>query len=171
MPDIYSINAWATATIYDANSIVLVGNTYYYATTRHTSAAAFATDLAAGRWNGVLTNDGQQRPYFFWRASYDYALNIKPAVRKIQYGDGYTSDYSDGINNILLPFEASFKDRDLNEYTAIVHFLSTRAGVERFFFIPPSPFNVIKLFVCQDFTATQTFYDKYTVTAKFEERF
>ena len=169
MADIYTIDNWVTSTVYVKNAIVKVGNLYYYSTTNHTSGT-FATDLTAGKWDGLLTNDLERRPYFFWRASYRYALNIKPAVKKIQFGDGYVNEFSDGINNILLPFEANFEDRDLDEYTAILHFLSTRAGSEKFYFVPPVPFNVIKKFICSEWTATQTFYDKYTISAKFEER-
>lgn len=170
MPDIYSINPWSTATAFGVNAIVSQGNTYYYCLIGHTSAAAFATDLAAGKWGGILSDGVETKPYFLWRASYRYSLNIKPSVKIIQYSDGYESRFSDGINNILLPFEASFENRDLNEYTAILHFLSVRAGSEKFYFIPPAPFNLIKRFICDEWTATQNFYDNYTVTAKFIER-
>jgi phage-related protein len=170
MGDIYNINNWAAGTLYVEDSIVLVGNLFYYSTTPHTSGATFATDLAAGKWNGYLANDNEQKPYFFWRASYRYNLDIKPFVKKIQMGDGYISEFNDGINNILLPFNALFEDRDLNQYTAILHFLTARAGTEQFYFIPPVPFNVVKKFVCQEYSATQNFYNKYTITANFSER-
>jgi len=70
----------------------------------------------------------------------------------------------------MLPFDAVFENRNLYQYTAILHFLTTRAGVEKFYFIPPSPFNVIKTFICSEWTANQQFYENYTITAKFEER-
>jgi phage-related protein len=169
MGDIYSINNWATATLYEANAIVLVGNLYYYATARHTSGT-FAIDLNAGKWNGILNYSGEQKPFFFWKLSYGYSLPIKPVVKNIQFGDGYSQTFSDGINNILLNFDVSFSDRSLAEYTAILHFLTTRAGAEKFFFVPPAPFNIIKQFVCLEWNPTQTFYDKYSIGAKFEER-
>jgi len=171
MADIYNISSWATGTIYEEDAIVMVGGLYYYSAFRHMSGVTFfAADLALGRWSGILVNDNLQRPYFRWRASYKYSITIKPAAKKIQFGDGYVSEFADGISNILLPFDALFEDRSLNQYTAILHFLSTRAGVEKFYFIPPSPFNVVKKFICSEWTATQSFYDKYSITAKFEER-
>lgn len=170
MADIYTIPIWVTGTIYEEDAIVLVGAVYYYSTVRHLSGATFAADLASDRWSGVLVNDSLKRPYFRWKSSFKYSLNVKPSVRKIQFGDGYVSEFTDGINNIMLPFDAVFENRNLYQYTAILHFLTTRAGVEKFYFIPPSPFNVIKTFICSEWTASQQFYENYTITAKFEER-
>ena len=167
--DIYSIQSWAGSTSYELNSIVLVGNLYYYSTVAHTSST-FATDLAAGKWNGVINNEGEQKPYFFWRSSYNYSAPTKPLVKKIQFGDGYTQTFADGISNILLSFEFQFNDCDLNLYTALLHFFSTRGGVEKFYFIPPAPFNILKQFVCSEWSPTQVFYNKYNISAKFEER-
>jgi hypothetical protein len=42
--------AWATATAYAHGALRSSGGVNYYCTVAHTSAAAFATDLAAGRW-------------------------------------------------------------------------------------------------------------------------
>src|SRR5690606_20747411 len=114
--------------------------------------------------------NSQTRPYFEWKISYGYNLERKPNVRNIQYGDNYIQTLSDGINNNLLKINLEFNDRNLSEYRAILHFLETRAGYEKFFFIPPVPYNTIKLFVCQEWTPTQTFYDKYSINCRFEER-
>lgn len=170
MGDIYSINNWVSSTKYNLNDIIQNNNLYYYATNTHLSSSSFNNDLNAGLWNGQLNFNGESKPYFFWKTSYEYNLDIKPAVKKIQFGDGYTVDQSDGINNILLPFNLVFEDRDLQEYTAILHFLHTQNGVTRFFYIPPAPFNVVKKFICQNWTAKQSFYDKYTITCILEER-
>lgn len=42
--------AWAPATSYSNNSFVIFNNAYYIATSEHQSSAAFATDLASGKW-------------------------------------------------------------------------------------------------------------------------
>lgn len=45
------VNAfWATATVYPAYRLLVNGTTAYLSTVAHTSAAAFATDLAAAKW-------------------------------------------------------------------------------------------------------------------------
>ncbi len=169
MADLYTISNWATSTTYTKNSIVFQNNYYYYAKEDHVSSV-FATDLANGKWGGVLTYGGETKPYFEWRPSYNYSLDIKPIVKTIKFGDGYASDIAGGINNILLSLTLDFNDRDLMEYSAILHFLNAREGSQRFYFIPPAPFNVIKLFVCQSWSPTQSFYDNYNVRCLFEER-
>lgn len=168
--DIFTVNAWATATAYRKNSIVTNGDYYYYSTQDHTSGGTFAGDLAAGKWDGVISFENKMMPYFFWKPSYDYSSEITPSVKTIRYGDGFTQDLANGINNILLPLNLPFNQRDLDQTTAILHFLYARNGVERFIFIPPAPYNVSKKFVCQKWSHRQTFYEQYNIEAVFEER-
>lgn len=168
--DIFTTPAWTNSTIYDKNAFVTNGGAIYYSAQRHTSTANFTNDLNNGYWDGIFEIDGAKKPKFIWRASYNYNLNIKPAVRSIKFSEGYEQILSDGIHNILLPFDVTFEDRDLMEYAAILHFFQQRAGVEKFYMILPSPFNILKKFICSEWNATQTFYDKYTITAKMEEK-
>jgi len=170
MPDLYTTNAWVATTVYSKNDFVSNGGYTYYALVNHTSTSNFNNDVTNGYWGGVLDINGSKKPYFFWKASYGYNFNIKPSVRSISFGEGYKQDISDGINNILLPFDVQFNDRTLDEYTAILHFLNARAGYQKFYFIPPAPFNLTKLFICSEWQPTQTFYNKYSISCKFEER-
>lgn len=48
---------WAPSTQYASDDVVVNGNMIYRAVSAHTSAASFATDLAAGRWT-LLTGGG-----------------------------------------------------------------------------------------------------------------
>lgn len=168
--DIYNIPVWATTTFYKKNSIVLVNNLYYYALLDHTSSSSFATDLSNNKFGGVLNYNGEQRPLFIWKPSYGYRVPIKPDIQSIRFGDSYVQDISTNISNIMLRLELQFNDRDLDEITAIIHFLYTRRGTEKFFFIPPQPYGTIKKFVCQEFDSGQDFYDKYPLNVVFQER-
>ncbi len=168
--DLFNIDSWATSTSYVKNSIVTINNLFYYSLVDHTSGASFASDLALNKWGGYLTYNGENKPNFLWSPSYGYSFEIEPKVKTINFDDGYTQDIPNGINNILLPFNVNFDDRDLMEYRAILHFLQTRNGTERFFFILPMPFNIIKKFICPKWTPTQSFYGKYSIQTIFQER-
>lgn len=170
MADLFNISAWVGTTFYKKNAIVLNNNLYYYSLVDHTSGGNFNTDLTNGKWGGVLSYNGEQKPFFFWKPSYNYRIPIKPDVQSIRFGDGYVQDVSNNISNIILRLELQFNDRDLDELTAILHFLHVRRGVERFLYIPPAPYNVVKKFVCQEFDSGQEFYDKYPLNVVFEER-
>ena len=167
--DIYNISNWATSTTYEVNDIVLQNNLYYYCKVRHV-AGTFATDLASGNWDGNLSFNGKNYPYFFWRPSFGYRIPIKPDVNVIRFGDSYVQDRSTNISNIMLRLELQFNDRSLSEITAILHFLHARRGSGRFLFIPPAPYGITKLFVCQEFDSGQDFYEKYPLNVVFEER-
>lgn len=168
--DIYTVSNWDYLVQYSKNNIVVNGSYYYYAKSDHVSdASAFINDLNDGKWGGLLTYNGETRPFFFWKPSYNYTVESVPKVKSIKFGDGYEQNVADGINNILLTFNFNFDERDLLEHTAIIHFLHQRAGVEKFFFIPPQPYGVIKKFLCQEWNPTQNFVDNYSLTAKFRE--
>lgn len=166
--NIYDISDWATSTAYAKNAIVKNGSYYYYAVRAHTSGT-FATDLANGLWGGIGYDNSETKPYFFWTPSYEFTNNNQPKVKTIQFGDGYVQDIPDGINNILINAEYMFNNRDLNETTAILHFLETRKGSESFIFIPPAPRNKIKRFKCKQWQDKQSFYGNYSISARFEE--
>jgi phage-related protein len=169
--DIYNIPNWATSTVYEKNDIVLTSNNYYYASQRHTSdGSSFTTDLNNGLWDGIISYGGEQKPYFFWEPSYDYTVDSNPRVKTVQFGDGYSQDIKDGINNILLKINFNFNGRDLKEHRAILHFFHQRAGKERFFFIPPQPYGIVKKFICKEWQPSQSFVDNYNIRARFEER-
>jgi phage-related protein len=169
MADIYTTNNWAASTQYLINDFVINGNYYYYCLKNHTSSSNFSTDLSDGDWGGVLTYGGRTLPQFIWKPSYNFSLDIKPAIKTIQFSDGYKQILRDGISNILLPFNLQFEDRSLKEITAILHFLHARSGSDKFYWIPPAPWNVVKIFSCPQWTPTQRFYENYALQTTFQE--
>lgn len=168
--NIFYINDWANNTSYTKNSIVKYNNFYYYSVSDHTSSSAFSTDLSNGKWMGFVIINNESKPYFNWRPDYKYNIIVEPKVLSIQFGDGYTQDLQDGINNTLLKIDLTFSNRKYAEYSAILHFLHSRNGSEKFYFVPPAPYAISKKFVCLKWTPTQNFYDDYTISATFEER-
>ena len=87
----------------------------------------------------------------------------------IKFGDGYEQKYKDGISNKLLDIDYSFEKRDLNEASAILHFLEERNGIETFLFQPHAPFRKQKRFICRSWSDSFIFYNNYSIRAKFEE--
>ena len=166
---IYNIANWSSNTQYGKNDIVINSGLYYYTAISHTSSASFATDLAAGDWNGNLYDRGQNKPYFFWKPSYKGSNKNEPRVRKIQFGDSYAQYSPDGINNLLLNYNFTFEVRELNEATAILHFLTVRNGSESFIFSPPAPRGQLLRFICPTFTDIQEFFQNYTIQATFQQ--
>jgi phage-related protein len=167
MPNIYNIPNWLAGTNYEKDETVKHGAYYYYALLKHSNATPPSSDNT--NWGGVTTNGIETKPAFIWTPSYGYNINIQPRIKTIIFGDGYSQDIRDGINNVLLVLDLNFSERGLYEYSAITHFLNTRAGSESFFFTPPQPFGNLKKFKCKKFTPLQTFYNNYSLQATFEE--
>lgn len=165
--NIYLIDNWAASTYYYKNKIVKNNNLFYYATMNHTSTSSLATDLSNNLWNGYITDKGESKPYFTWIPSYSYNVDNQPRIKKIQLGDGYTQRSPDGINNILPVFNLEF-NCDINEVTAILHFLTERKGSESFIWLAPAPFGTLGRFVCEKFSNVQPFYNNYTLNCTFE---
>lgn len=168
LASIYNIPDWTSQgqeTIYDVNDIIKYNNFYYYSKVRH----AHGTVFPSSQWNGTITYNSSTYQYFFFVPSYNSKITIKPSVKRVQFGDGYSSISNDGINNILLPFDLTFDKRTDAEARAILHFLNLHAGSRRFIFTPPPPFNINKLFICSTWEHSQVFVNNNTVSAKFEE--
>ncbi len=166
---IFDINYWAAGTNYDKNYFILVNSYYYYATQSHLSGGDFNTDLNAGKWAGITSDGTDTKPQFIWRPSYNYTNNNQPKIKQIVFGDGFSQTLKDGINNSLLAFDFLFELRDLKETTAILHFLTQRAGAQSFFFQAPDPYGVLKKWLCKQWQEKQSFYENYTVSVHFEE--
>lgn len=165
--NIYSIDNWAASTFYSKNKIVRHNNLYYYCASEH-SSFVFDTDLANGRWYGYITHNNESKPYFIWKPSYKHSTENQPRIKKIQFGDSYVQRVNDGINNILPSLTLTFESIDIEECTAILHFLEQRAGTESFVFLPPPPRSTLGRYVCEQWTDSRDFYNNFIINAKFD---
>lgn len=156
---------WKANTYYVVNSFYKYNGQFYYALVDHNSGATFSSSFSGG----VTLYNGRNKPEFIWNPTYNSDLSVRPNVKIVQFGDGYSSSAKDGINNVLLPFNLLFDKRDDNEARAILHFLDKRAGAESFVFTPPFPFNIDKLFVCRNWTFSTVFANNHTIRAEFIE--
>jgi len=168
MASIFNINNWATSTIYSKNSIVKNGSYYYYALVRHTSTT-FSSDSALGYWGGTISDSGVTLPLFLWTPSYSLAADFQPVIKTIKFGDGYEQSLEDGLFNTLLNFNITFDNRDLDETTAILHFLYERKGAKSFVWISPAPYSAQKRFKCKQWSSKQNFYNDFSMNAVFNE--
>lgn len=176
---LFDIPEWGNNTAYGKYDIVKVtiGNTvfYYYAGYAHTShiTQPFAQTYTEnpGLWLGKALDmpTGLLKPEFSWIPSYNSNFDSSPKVKVIKFGDGYEQRSRDGINSVLIILDLLFDGRDINEATAIEHFLFTRESAESFLFTPPAPYIKKKKFVCRNWQNSNVFYNNFTVKAKFEE--
>lgn len=162
---IYDTFTWAPNTNYNLYDIYKYNNLWYYANQKHNSGISFNSIYS----DGITTYNNLTLPYFFWKPSYDSDENIKPSIKKAQFGEGYAQSTPDGINNILLPFNLLFDKRTDAETRAIIHFLNDKKGTTTFAMIPPFPFNVLKLFKCEQWSHRQIFANHHTISAIFTE--
>ena len=164
---IYNIPNWAATTSYNKNDIVKNSNLYYYALSNFTSASLFATDLGLNLWGGIISDNSETKPHFFWKSSYSHTTENNPKIKKISFGDQYVQRSADGISNILPVISLDFES-DLQECSAILHFLTARGGWESFVYLPPAPYNILSRWTCEKFNSTQVFYNNYKITVQFE---
>ena len=102
--------------------------------------------------------------------TYGIQKRSAPNVRKVQFGDGYESRFTMGINQdpkvYNLTFEVSETDSD-----TIETFLDARAAdFASFDFTPPGEGSSSK-FVCETWSKSIPYLNRATVTATFEQVF
>ena len=176
MANIFDIEDWiviaaeAPARNFKKNDIVIYNDNYYYALVDHTLDAGNPPSISSSQWGGMAQDaNGEIKPIFIWIPSYNSRINYNPKVIRNQFGDGYVQRIADGINNTLMMFNVSFRNRDFNEMKAISHFLYVRQGYESFLYYPPPPFNKLKRFTCADFGPSFEFYNNSSIDTVFQE--
>jgi len=169
MASIYDIKGWDTngTTPYVVDNIVTHNSLFYYCIQAHNTKHEPSSSSAY--WDGTIEVDTVEDSHFIWIPSYSYNVQHKPNVISIQFGNGYEQRLQDGINNNLITLELKFEARSSAETTAIVHFLTDKAGYRGFWFKTPAPFNVIKKFACRNWTTNQVFDENFSVSASFTE--
>src|ERR1017187_78269 len=165
---IFSVPTYAISTSYNKWDVVSIGNFYYYALSNFT-AINFNTELNNGQWGGYIIDNNETKPNFLWVSNYNMQSAFQPKIKKVQFGAGYEQIMPDNINNELMQIDLSFEERSLQEITAILHFLYTRAGTESFIFNLPPPFSRAKRFRCQEFPHVINFYNNHTLKCIFNE--
>jgi len=166
---IFNIPVHSPTNEYGINDIVLIGGTtnrFYYAL----QDVPQGINITDPYWGGIFTFNGEEKPHFFWKPSYNSSSNNEPKTRYIQYGDGYEQRYVDGINSNPFNFDLNFDYRTDAEATAIIHFLYTRRGVESFWFKAPAPYDEFRKYIAKQWTHTPVFSNNNTIRVKFEQR-
>ncbi len=164
---IYNKSIWLNSTTYNKWDVIKYNNLFYYSLQDVNLNQTPAT--VSNYWAGITTHLGRIKPSFVWRPSYNGNNNLEPKVKNITFGDGYSQKISDGINNILLNLELTFDLRSDAESEAINHFLFERKGSESFVFTPNIPYNIPKLFVCDNWSENLAFYDNHSIRCNFKE--
>lgn len=86
-----------------------------------------------------------------------------------RFGDGYSQEVQDGINNEVATWQLTFVGRSAT-IQAIMAFIRAHGGATSFFWTPP--LDVPKLFRCKTFTPPiKQGPDAYQVTLSFQQVF
>lgn len=87
---------------------------------------------------------------FTWVPSVGAALTLKPAIRKVAFGDGYEQRQAFGINTQAEVWALEFRGLATPVAAAIDAFLRARGAVQPFEWTTPS--GLAGKFVCEEWT-------------------
>lgn len=105
---------------------------------------------------------------FKWKATGTPAGQVTLRVLKSQYGDGYSAELADGINNKVQNWPLLFMGSEV-EMQEIVDFLDDHAGAIGFFWTPP--LGKQGLYKVASYAPSHLGGDVYSVSATFEQKF
>lgn len=153
---------------------------YYYARKTVPNGTAITDSTFWGGFTKINNgNDNGKKmdvPQFIWTPSYNLSAGFQPKVNTINYGNGYSQRFSDGLYNNLIRLDVSFDMRNDSEARAIIHFLKTRKGTESFCLssecipdIYADSTNYNKRFICLSFTSNFNFSENHSIKASFQE--
>lgn len=105
---------------------------------------------------------------FSYDADYGITKRMKPAVQNVQFGDGYSARYANGLNTQLEAWDVRFSARDETEANAIDDFFAAAGGVDPFVWTAPGASDSINV-ICQEWTKSQDTPGRFTIQATFQE--
>jgi phage-related protein len=165
---IFNILDWEQTTSYNKNDILKKNNKFYYVlSSNYVSSTSLENDINNGYLNGYIMDNNENKPLFLWTPSYNLSSDFQPKIKSTKFGDGYEQISPDGINSNLLIFNLEFNNRNLDETTAILHFLFMRNGSESFVWVTPPPVANQLRFKCKQWNYKENFYNNYSITAQF----
>ena len=102
--------------------------------------------------------------------TYDSTENAAPKIITVQFGDGYKSRNTFGLNqnpkSYNYTFPVSVADGD-----KILAFFDERAKLSQSFTFTPPATSTARTFVCDQYSRTNTYLNRVTIQATFEEVF
>lgn len=104
---------------------------------------------------------------FTWRPVRQSNAQSEGAVRRAQFGDGYTQSSADGINPSAVRWDMQFIGRKA-EMKPLIEFLRSHVGKS---FIWNDPMIGDAFFYCDSPTYLNNGADVYTVTGTFQQTF
>lgn len=107
---------------------------------------------------------------FTWVPDDGVQVGTKYSGYEVKFGDGYTQDVGEGINDTVRTVTVTFA-RTYAEVLVIKAFLDARKSSGRFNWTPPGPGQAAGEFVCKAHTIASRSGENATLTATFEERF
>jgi phage-related protein len=106
---------------------------------------------------------------FTWSVSYSSSKSVKPRVKQAKFGDGYSQESPDGINNVAEEWSVSFENIDVSTFTNIETFFKDHGGYIAFDWTTPD--GLTARFKCREWQFSHSAYQLRTGTAKFEQVF
>ena len=104
---------------------------------------------------------------FTYISDFGAAINSKPSVTVVKFGDGYEKRQAFGINQNLKSWSLQFSNRTNTDADGIEAFLDARAGVESFDWT--EPFGTGYKYVCREWSRTVEMFNNNTIQATFDE--
>jgi len=101
--------------------------------------------------------------------TYGAQKSSQPAVRKVQFGDGYSQRLRFGLNQNPKSWNLTWEVSEANADT-IEDFLDARGGAESFDWTPPDTATSYK-WICEQWTKTIPYLNRASITATFTQVF
>ena len=101
--------------------------------------------------------------------TYGAQKTSQPAVRKVQFGDGYSQRLTFGLNQNPKSWSLTWEVSEANADT-IEDFLDARGGAESFDWTPPDTATSYK-WICEQWTKTIPYLNRATISATFTQVF
>lgn len=106
---------------------------------------------------------------FTWPVSYSSSKSVQPRLKQVQFGDGYSQESPDGLNNQAEQWSVSMQNLDATVFAQIESFFKSHKGYIAFDWTTPDGLQA--RFKCRSWRFSHPSYGIRTGNATFEQVF
>jgi len=162
-----SPKTWSAAQPYKKYDILYSGvnanklNNFYYSTADHTSSSS-AID-------GPTGSASKWSQSFFFEPDIGIQNDVKMRVDTVDFKNSFTQKIKSSRNISLVNWQYKFENIDDQKAKAIFHFLENKFGYRRFYHLPSSVYNRLKVYYSPSWQHTWNYNNSHTIEVDLTE--
>ena len=162
-----TISNWDSTINYEKHNVIYRNNSLYFCLVNNKGV----DPLINNQENNLINPIWNTSRLFYWRPAYDSPIENIVNLKRFDSPEGLASIQDVKANKNNNDLNLTFDKLSDKEAAAIIVFLESKKGSERFDFIAANPYNIVNKYVCRTWRHSWIFANNNTISTTFEKKF